>query len=139
MTALRQAILLLLCALLPALASTFLHPQRPAFTEPAREGEITISEALRDPAAYLWIDARAASEFQKEHIPGALPLNEDAWDDLLPAVLQGWPTGKPALVYCDSQQCEASDDVAKRLREFGVAPVLVLKGGWKAWLQAQPK
>ena len=54
----------------------------------------------------------------------------------LPAVLHAWPTGKPAIVYCDSLACEASEDVAKRLREFGVAPVFVLKGGWQAWLAA---
>lgn len=59
------------------------------------------------------------------------------WDELLPAVLEGWPSGKPAIVYCDSRECEASEEVAQRLREFGVAPVFVLRGGWEAWLAAQ--
>lgn len=134
MTALKQASSLALLALVPAFATALLHPKRPAFTERIREGEIAVADAMRAPSDYLWIDARSAAHFASDHVPGALPLNEDAWDELLPAVLQAWPTGRPAIVYCDSQACEASEDVAKRLREFGVAPVFVLKGGWQAWL-----
>lgn len=137
--AFRQAAGLAALALVPAVATALLHPKRPVFIEPPREGEITVAAAMRAPSDYLWIDARSAAHFANRHIPGALPLNEDAWDDLLPAVLQAWPTGQPAIVYCDSQACEASDDVANRLREFGVAPVFILKGGWEAWLTAQKK
>ena len=139
MTALKQAASLALLALVPAFATALLHPRRPSFTERIREGEIAAADAVNNAAGYLWIDARSAAHFASDHIPGALPLNEDAWDELLPAVLQAWPTGRPAIVYCDSQACEASEDVAKRLREFGVAPVFVLKGGWQAWLSAQRK
>ena len=137
MTAWRQAAILALLALIPAAGTALLHPKRPAFTERIREGEITVADALRRAADYVWIDARAAAPFAARHVPGALSLNEDAWDELLPAVLQAWPAGRPAIVYCDSRECEASEDVAKRLREFGVAPVFVLKGGWEAWLAAQ--
>ena len=137
MTALRQAASLALLALVPAFATALLHPKRPAFTDTIREGEIAVADARRSPSDYLWIDARSAARFAERHVPGALPLNEDAWDELLPAVLQGWPTGRPAIVYCDSRECEASEDVAKRLRAFGVAPVFVLQGGWEAWLAAQ--
>ena len=136
MTALKQAASLALLALVPAVATALLHPKRPAFTDQIREGEIAVADAMRAPSEYLWIDARSAAHFAERHIPGALPLNEDAWDELLPAVLEAWPTGRPAIVYCDSRACEASEDVAKRLREFGVAPVFVLKGGWQAWLAA---
>lgn len=139
MTALKQAASLALLALVPAFATALLHPRRPSFTDRIREGEIAAADAMNNAAGYLWIDARSAAHFASDHIPGALPLNEDAWDELLPAVLQAWPTGRPAIVYCDSQACEASEDVAKRLREFGVAPVFVLKGGWQAWLSAQRK
>ena len=137
MTALRQAASLALLALVPAFATALLHPRRSAFTEETREGEIAVADAMRAPSEYLWIDARSAAHFAERHIPGALPLNEDAWDELLPAVLQAWPTGRPAIVYCDSRECAVSEDVAKRLREFGVAPVLVLRGGWEAWVAAQ--
>ena len=139
MTALKQAASLALLALAPAFAAAFLHPKRPTFTDKIREGEIAVAVAMKNPGDYVWIDARSAAHFAVRHIPSALPLNEDAWDELLPAVLQAWPTGRPVIVYCDSRACEASEDVAKRLREFGVAPVFVLKGGWEAWLAAEKK
>ena len=139
MTALKQAASLALLALVPALGTAFLHPKRPAFTDAIREGEIAVADAMKNAAGYLWIDARSAARFSERHVPGALPLNEDAWDELLPAVLQAWPTGKSAIVYCDSRECEASEAVAQRLREFGVAPVFVLQGGWEAWLTVQGK
>ena len=135
--AFRQATGLAALALVPAVATALLHPKRPAFTGQTREGEITVAAAMAHSGDYLWIDARTAAHFATQHIPGALPLNEDAWDDLLPAVLQAWPTARPAIVYCDSRECEASEDVAKRLREFGVGPVFVLKGGWQAWQSAR--
>ena len=137
--ALRQALVLALLALLPAGISAFLHPKRPDFANRTREGEITVAVALRNPADYLWIDARPVAEHEAGHVPDSLPLNEDAWVSLLPAVLQAWPVGKPAIVYCDSRRCEASHDVARRLREFNLAPVFVLKGGWEAWQAAQKK
>ncbi len=137
--ALRQFAILAALAIVPAVATGLLHPKRSNFTDRIREGEITVADAMRNWSDCLWIDARTAGYFASQHVPGALPLNEDAWADLLPAVLQAWPTGRPAIVYCDSQACEASEDVAKRLREFGVGPVFVLKGGWPAWLAAQKK
>ena len=136
---LRQAAGLAFLALLPAVVAALLHPKRPDFANLAREGEITVAAALRSPSEYLWIDARSAPHYQTRHVPGALPLNEDDWNNLLPAVLQAWPTGRPAIVYCDSRQCEASEAVAKRLREFNVAPVFILKGGWEGWLARQKK
>lgn len=138
-TTLRQAVGLLLLALAPAAIAAFYHPKRPDFANAVAEGEITAAAASQRPADFLWIDARPAVQYAVRHVPGALPLTEDAWDDQLPAVLQAWQDGMPALVYCDSRQCEASEAVARRLREFDLAPVFVLKGGWEAWLAAQDK
>ena len=138
-TVLRQALGIAFVALLPAVVSAFLHPKRPDFANRTREGEITAATAIASAGHYFWIDARAVANYEMGHVPEAMPLNEDHWDDLLPAVLQAWPTGTAAVVYRDSRQCEASEKVAKRLREFNVAPVFVLKGGWDAWLSAQRK
>ncbi len=137
--ALLQAVALVLLALVPATLSAIFHPRRPAFADPLGPGEIAVADALRQPGGFLWVDARAESEFAKGHAPGARRLTEEEWDDLLPAVLQAWPTGKPAVVYCSARQCQNSTAVAARLREFNVGQVHVLKGGWEAWLGAQKK
>jgi rhodanese-related sulfurtransferase len=131
--ALRQVIALLLLALLPAIATGLWHPRRPAW----QSDEVTLSAASAWGADILWIDARPDADFARAHIPGAVSLNEDHWDDLLPAVLDHWDsTSKKIVVYCSSLSCQASHDVARRLREEANIPnVFVLQGGWEAWLK----
>ena len=135
----RQILFLLVLAAIPATCAGLLHPRRPAWdAEALAPGEILLQTALDEKENVLWLDARPAADFQNDHIPGAMPLNEDAWDDLLPAVLSAWREGKIVVVYCSSTQCHASDAVAKRLREQAKLPdVYVLKGGWEAWLAAK--
>ena len=42
--------------------------------------EITLLAARAHHGPLLWIDARSDVEFSRDHIPEALPLNEDHWD-----------------------------------------------------------
>lgn len=112
------------------------NPNRPAVEEEAlQEGEIRLRDVAASRKSILWLDARSKSEFDKGHIPKALLLNEDHWDDLLPAVLEAWTPGSALVVYCGSEGCRASHRVAERLRsEAGLPDVHALKGGWEAWL-----
>ena len=133
--------LLLLLAAVPALVTARWHPRRPA---PAATGVPTLSVAaaqrLGATQAVLWIDARGESAYIRAHIPGAIRLNEDDWETLLPAIVADWSPGQPVVVYCDAQTCEASRDVAARLqRELSMQPVYVLEGGWAAWQTAPTK
>lgn len=136
---LRQTFALLAFAILPALLCGFFHPRKPAWSEEKlAPGEILLQTALAEKEKVLWLDARPAADFQKAHIPGALSLNEDDWDNLLPPVLDAWDRDKVIVVYCSSLQCNASEAVAKRLRENAKLPqVYVLKGGWESWQAAQ--
>lgn len=117
-------------ALLPAAAAGFFHPKKPSW----QSDEIPLATALGWRADTLWLDARPAADFAREHIPGALPLNEDEWDALLPAVLDAWSPDRPVVVYCSSLSCGTSREVARRLRgELEMPRVFVLAGGWEAW------
>jgi rhodanese-related sulfurtransferase len=84
----------------------------------------------------IWVDARPDDEFARDHVPGALSLNEDRWNELLPQFLAVWSPEKKVIVYCSSLSCNASREVARRLRKEAQLPdVFVLKGGWEAWLK----
>jgi rhodanese-related sulfurtransferase len=133
--ALRQVIAILLISLLPALASGIWHPRRPSW----QSDEVTLPAASAWGPSVLWIDARPDADFARAHIPGAVSLNEDHWEDLLPGVLDHWDTTRKIVVYCSSLSCQASHDVARRLREEANMPnVFVLQGGWEAWLKHSP-
>jgi rhodanese-related sulfurtransferase len=128
--ALRQAAAILLLALLPAFATGLWHPRRPAW----QSDEVTLAAAGAWGSKVLWVDARPDADFTRGHIPGALPLNEDRWEELLPGLLDQWDTSRKVVVYCSTLSCQASRDVARRLREEVNLPnVFVLQGGWEAW------
>ncbi len=125
-----EAFVIVLIALLPSIGAALVHPKKPDWN--LKNNEISLSQINKDLA--LWIDARSQSEYDQQHIPGALPLNEDNWDALLAPILDTWRPGQLIVVYCSSQKCLSSHEVAKRLREqVGLSPVYVLKGGWEAW------
>jgi len=84
----------------------------------------------------IWIDARPDDEFARDHVPGAISLNEDHWNELLPQFLAAWSPGKKVVVYCSAQSCDLAREVAERLRKEAQLPdVFVLDGGWEAWLK----
>jgi rhodanese-related sulfurtransferase len=132
--ALRQIIALLLLALVPAFGAAIFHPRRPAW----RSDEITLAVAQGWREKILWLDARPRADYERGHIPGALLLNEEEWNALLPEMLDEWNGGRVVVVYCSSLSCQASRDVARRLREeVGLPDVYVLQGGWEKWRSVQ--
>ena len=97
------------------------------------EGEIALAAALQHQPPPLWIDARSRAEYRDEHVPGALPLNVENWESLVPKLLEAWEPDRAVIVYCSSPGAQASREVAERLRDFKLGSVFVLHGGWKAW------
>jgi predicted sulfurtransferase len=129
----RQALCLTLMAILPAVLSLVIHPSGPpqlASEAPLKEGEVTV-EMVKDWNEVLWIDARNQAAYDSGHKEGAILLNEESWQQQVTRVFSTWRPGQRVIVYCDGELCQASHAVAKRLRESGIQPVFVLKGGWK--------
>ncbi len=137
----RQAAVLVLIALVPAALTGWLHPRRPHLPgaeASAREIAVGDAVALGRARPVVWVDARDAQAFEVGHVPGAVRLTEDAWEQLLPGFIDSWRPGQPVVVYCDSRRCDASRSVAARLaRELAIKDVYVLTGGWEAWQQRQ--
>lgn len=130
---LRQALLLLALAALPALVSGAMQLQTHR-EEPLAPGEVRVATAQLWREHVQWVDARPQARFDAGHIPGAILLNEEQWETLLPKFLDAWDPDKTVIVYCDGGHCDASRAVAERLRgELQIQSTFVLKGGWPAW------
>ena len=129
----------MLIATVPAMVTAWTHPKAAALsTKDPGISEVTIWDVSRWKTPHIWVDARRSGAFQKRHISGALLLNEGEWEKLLPRLLAAWSPGTRIVVYCDSEGCDASREVASRLqRELGISEVYVLQGGWSAWLTSQ--
>ncbi len=132
-----QALLLSVIAFLPAIGEAIYFRDRVSWRSPIPASElVTVAQALGWGENVIWVDARPEEEFGRDHVPGAILLNEDRWNELLPQFLQNWSPEKRIVVYCSSQSCNASREVAKRLRDQAqLKSVFVLQGGWEEWLR----
>jgi len=97
---------------------------------------VSVNQAREWADSAIWIDARPDEDFARNHVSGAISLNEDRWNELLPQFLAAWSPGKKVVVYCSAQSCDLAREVAERLRKEAQLPdVFVLDGGWEAWLK----
>jgi len=79
----------------------------------------------------LVVDVRAAEDFAKGHIPGAINLPKGQWDRP-----QGLSKEKTNVVYCYHQQCHLAANACVQFagQEY---PVMELEGGFEAWKDNQ--
>jgi rhodanese-related sulfurtransferase len=137
----RQMLALCVVAFLPAIGEAFYFRDKIPWQTPVAPSDYaTLATAEGWGSDVLWVDARTDADYASEHIPGAFSLNEDRWNELLPRMLEKWVPGKKIVVYCSSQSCNLSRELAHRLRtELQLPDVYILQGGWEEWLKAHPK
>lgn len=132
---LAEIAILLLLAVISGAATWALHPDTPAWNrKPLDEGAIRLESVHTLATPILWVDARSVEDFETDHVPGAILLNEDIWDDGMGAFLDHWSPETTVVVYCSSDGCQASKHVARRLREeMQIDNIYYLEGGWETW------
>jgi rhodanese-related sulfurtransferase len=135
--AIRPALLLLTLAIVPAIVGGVYHREKISWRSRIPASEIVDLDLVRSwDGNVIWVDARPDNEYEQDHIPGALLVNEDRWNELLPPFLAQWSPEKKVVVYCSTKSCNLAGDVARRLREEAqLQNVFVLEGGWEEWLR----
>lgn len=145
LSALRQATFLILLAATAAWATHAWHPRAPALylvEEPLRDDEVSMQVIhQRWQGKVLWIDARIQEQYDEAHIPGAVLLNEQHFEEQLFSLLDILQTNtKPIILYCNAAKCDASRKILERLKQtLSIENAFVLKGGWSAWQQVAKK
>jgi rhodanese-related sulfurtransferase len=134
-SAIFQALLLIALAVIPAVGEAVYFREKISWQSRIPASEIVDLDLARSWGdAVMWVDARPDEEFQHDHIPGAISVNEDHWNELLPQFLGQWSPDKKVVVYCSTKSCNLAGDVARRLREEAqLKNVFVLEGGWEEW------
>lgn len=134
MKTLLQALAILGLAAALSVASFIFRPEAGRWGASENEIELSAAQALGEA---LWVDARVEEAYQASHFEGAVLANEEDWESGLVRVLDRWAPGTPIVVYCSSQSCLRSHQVADRLRaELGAEQVFALTGGWEALVEA---
>jgi rhodanese-related sulfurtransferase len=136
--ALRQATLLLVVAFVPAIGQAVYYRGKVSWQSRLTSDQTVDVDLARSWGENaIWVDARPDDEFARDHVPGAISLNEDRWNELLPEFLSHWSPEKKIVVYCSSKSCNLADEVARRLRDEAKLPndIRVLSGGWEDWLK----
>lgn len=89
-------------------------------------GPVELSHALESGSVTV-VDVRAAEDYEKGHIPGAISLPQGSWDNA-----QGLTRDKTNVVYCYSQQCHLAANASIAFATQGY-PVMELEGGFETW------
>jgi len=100
--------------------------------------EIPLEEvwALHKEGRGVFVDARSAKEYRVGHIPRALWLSPDAFEETVSSWKDLIPPETLLITYCGGEGCESSRDVAALLIEEGYRRVKVFFGGWEQWKRA---
>lgn len=89
-------------------------------------GPVELSRALKTGNVTV-VDVRAAEDFAKGHIPGAINLPHDTWGNP-----RGLSRDHNNIVYCYTQQCHLAANACVAFASQGF-PVMEMDGGFEAW------
>lgn len=94
-------------------------------------GPIELSHWLDEGAPVNVVDVRAAEDFAKGHVPGAINLPREKWQNP-----KGLTKDKTNVIYCYSQVCHLAAAAALDFAKLGY-PVVELEGGFNTWERAK--
>lgn len=89
-------------------------------------GPVELKRAMDNDEVVI-VDVRAAEDYEKGHIPGAISLPKGHWQHP-----QGLHKEKVNVIYCYSQVCHLAATAAIQLSDQGF-PVKELEGGFEGW------
>ncbi len=91
-------------------------------------GPVELQRAMNQDEVIV-VDVRATEDYRKGHIPGAISLPREQWNNP-----RGLRRDKTNVLYCYSQVCHLAPNIAVSLAEDGY-PVMELEGGFEGWKQ----
>ena len=91
------------------------------------------ARALIDDGTVFVFDARPEDQFAEGHLPLALPLPSDTFDDRFIDYAGMLIPEQEILVYCSGVVCDESLQVCRSLLDHGFTNLVLFAGGFEAW------
>jgi rhodanese-related sulfurtransferase len=110
----------------------------PPSYSPETDTLLTMQEAFsmwKDGA--LFIDTREPDEYAAGHIPGAVNLPFEEWDDYWECVEPHLKPESKIVCYCSGLDCELSLFAARELKTIGYPDAYIFFGGYNKWMDAK--
>jgi len=87
---------------------------------------------------WVLVDARDEEQYNAQHIPGAVSLPGNAYPEMIEFFAEEQGRNKTIVVYCGTEDCDLSTELAVRLRdEASFVDIRILDGGFLAWQRSQ--
>jgi rhodanese-related sulfurtransferase len=83
-----------------------------------------------------FIDAREREEYRAGHIKGAANIPATEEPEIIRKQIGTQAKDQEIVVYCDGEECGASNLLAGKLQRLGFTKVYVFFDGWTAWQTA---
>ena len=90
-------------------------------------GPVELDQMIKSGENINVIDVRAAEDYDKGHVPGAVSLPKDEW-----TTFSGLSRDRINVIYCYSGVCHLAARAAKYFAENDF-PVMELEGGFDQW------
>ena len=88
---------------------------------------VEVNKAIGEKRDMVVVDVRAAEDFAKGHVPGAVNLPREQWQ-----TAAGLSKEKVNVVYCYSHTCPLGGQACAQLAGQGY-PVVEMDGGFEVW------
>jgi rhodanese-related sulfurtransferase len=110
---------------------------QPAFAELWPHIGLAEARRLQGQAGVVFVDGRSYGEWERSHIPGALPLPAGEFDKRYAMLRSALVHARVVVCYCHGKACGIADYVAQLLADKGHRNVAVYSGGYPEWKAAK--
>jgi rhodanese-related sulfurtransferase len=145
-TTAKQIGIILLASAVVAVVANRLHPQRiPWVQDWSRQVEaqavkqdikvipLTVALGKLRSGESIFVDARSGDHFAQGHIPGAVSVPFDRFDELFSVLVDLIDSGRELVVYCRNRECDDALLLAIELRAMGCSNAVLYIDGFDFW------
>ena len=90
----------------------------------------------RETLNVCFVDARSHELYAEGHIPGAINLPAEHFDEDCDAMVQLLDKGRLIVIYCDNKDCPLSLELAEILLGMEFRRIAVFEEGWEKWVES---